>query len=100
MTAFARRLAATTVAAFALAAAALAQTPDPAPGKWGQKAPLLEPNSEFTLASSGGKIYVLGGYPTTRESVRTVQIYDIAGDRKSTRLNSSHMSESRMPSSA
>ena len=31
---------------------ALAQRADPLPGQWGQKAPLLEPNSEFTLASS------------------------------------------------
>ena len=60
--------------------AALAQGSDPAPGEWGQKAPLLEPNSEFTLASTGGKIYVLGGYPAGRVSVKTVQIYDIAAD--------------------
>jgi N-acetylneuraminic acid mutarotase len=59
---------------------ALAQGSDPAPGQWGKKAPLLEPNSEFTLASSGGKIYVLGGYPAGRVSVRTVQVYDIASD--------------------
>jgi N-acetylneuraminic acid mutarotase len=62
------------------APAALAEGGDPAPGQWGQKAPLLEPNSEFTLASTGGKIYVLGGYPAGRVSVKTVQIYDIAAD--------------------
>ena len=60
--------------------AALAQGSDPAPGQWGQKAPLIEPNSEFTLASTGGKIYVLGGYPAGRVSVKTVQVYDIAAD--------------------
>ena len=62
-------------------AATLAQAGDPAPGQWGKRAPLIEANSEFTLASTGGRIYVLGGYPRGRVSVRTVQIYDIAADR-------------------
>ena len=53
---------------------------NPGPGQWSQKAPLIEANSEFTLASSGGKIYVLGGYPAGRVSVKTVQIYDMATD--------------------
>jgi N-acetylneuraminic acid mutarotase len=53
---------------------------NPGPGQWSQKAPLIEANSEFTLASSGGKIYVLGGYPAGRVSVKTVQIYDLASD--------------------
>ena len=40
-------------------------------------------------------IYILGGYSdSTQSTVRWIQ------DRKSTRLNSSHVSESRMPSSA
>jgi hypothetical protein len=63
------------------AARAFAQAPDPQPGSWGQKAPLIEANSEFTLTSTGGRIYVLGGYPQGRVSVRTVQIYDISSDR-------------------
>ncbi|HEY4135646.1 MAG TPA: kelch-like protein [Alphaproteobacteria bacterium] len=77
--------------AFAIASAssAVAQTidpagamrsGDPAAGQWGQRAPLLAPNSEFTLTAAGGKIYVLGGYPSGRASVRTVQVYDIAAD--------------------
>jgi N-acetylneuraminic acid mutarotase len=67
--------------AAALAFAAIpAAAQDPAPGQWGKKAPLLEANSEFTLASSGGKIWVLGGYPRGRVSVKTVQVYDIAAD--------------------
>ena len=53
---------------------------DLAPGQWGRKADMINPNSEFTLASTGGKIYVLGGYPKGRVTVRTVQIYDIASD--------------------
>lgn len=59
---------------------ALARAEDPAPGQWGKKAPLLEANSEFTLAATGGKIWVLGGYPRGRVSVKTVQVYDIAAD--------------------
>ena len=60
---------------------ALAQNLNPEPGSWGQKASLIEANSEFTLTSTGGKIYVLGGYPQGRVSVKTVQIYDIANDK-------------------
>jgi N-acetylneuraminic acid mutarotase len=63
-----------------MAGHAVAQDADPAPGQWGKRAPLLEPNSEFTVTSTGGRIYVLGGYPRGRVSVRTVQIYDIASD--------------------
>jgi hypothetical protein len=50
-------------------------------GEWGTRANLLVANSEFALAESNGKIYVLGGYPASRVSSRTVQIYDIANDR-------------------
>ncbi|MEZ2127593.1 MULTISPECIES: Kelch repeat-containing protein [unclassified Sinorhizobium] len=65
--------------AVGMSATAWAQA-DPGPGSWGRRASLLEPNSEFTLTSTGGKIYVLGGYPAGRVSVKTVQIYDIATD--------------------
>ena len=41
---------------------------------------MLEPNSEFALAELDGKLYLLGGYPPSRVTVRTVQIYDIASD--------------------
>jgi N-acetylneuraminic acid mutarotase len=63
-----------------IAGAAFAQIMSPEPGAWGQKAKLIEANSEFTLTSTGGKVYVLGGYPQSRVSVKTVQIYDIAND--------------------
>ena len=49
-------------------------------GEWGQRAGLLVANSEFALAESNGKIYVIGGYPFTGQSSRTVQVYDIASD--------------------
>ncbi len=48
----------------------------PAPGAWGMRAPLLEANSELSIAELDGKIYVLGGYPSNRISVATVQVYD------------------------
>ncbi|HEX5727187.1 MAG TPA: kelch repeat-containing protein [Longimicrobiaceae bacterium] len=51
------------------------------PGAWGQRASMLEANSEFALAESNGKLYVMGGYPSSRVTVGTVQIYDIATDR-------------------
>lgn len=63
-----------------VAVPAATQTASPGPGQWGQRAQMLEANSEFTLASTGGRIFVLGGYPRGRVSVRTVQIYDIAAD--------------------
>lgn len=47
-------------------------------GQWGLRAPLLEANSEYALAEANGKIYAMGGYPFSRVTVRTVQIYDIA----------------------
>ena len=49
-------------------------------GEWGSRAGLLEPNSEFALAEANGKLYVLGGYPASRQTVRTVQVYDVASN--------------------
>ena len=51
------------------------------PGEWGRRAGLLAANSEFALAESNGRVYVLGGYPASRVTSRTVQVYDIATDR-------------------
>jgi N-acetylneuraminic acid mutarotase len=50
-------------------------------GEWGLRAGLLVANSEFALAESNGKIYVMGGYPASRQTSRTVQVYDISSDR-------------------
>lgn len=63
-----------------LGAAASAQSTGPAPGQWGNRANLLEANSEFATAELNGKIYVLGGYPSSRVTQRSVQVYDIARD--------------------
>jgi N-acetylneuraminic acid mutarotase len=56
----------------------------PVDGEWGQRAALIENNSEFALAEANGRIYVLGGYPPAQGPDRTkttVQVYDIASDR-------------------
>ncbi len=50
------------------------------PGEWGFRAGLLVANSEFALAEANGKIYVMGGYPASRVTSSTVQVYDIATD--------------------
>lgn len=79
---FLARAAAATALTVALALLSPAPTraQDPAPGAWGKRAEMIEANSEFALAEAGGKLYVLGGYPASRESVRTVQVYDIKSD--------------------
>ena len=50
-------------------------------GQWMQRSPLLEPNSELAFAEVNGKLYLLGGYPASRQTASTVQVYDIATDR-------------------
>ena len=57
--------------------------PPPPPvdgGDWELRTQLIEPNSELALAELNGKLYLLGGYPASRQTVRTVQVYDIASD--------------------
>jgi N-acetylneuraminic acid mutarotase len=49
-------------------------------GQWSVRAELIEPNSELALAESNGKLYLLGGYPASRQTARTVQVYDIASN--------------------
>lgn len=49
--------------------------------EWGKRGEMIEPNSEMAVAYLDGKIYVVGGYPSTRESVDTVQVYDVATDK-------------------
>jgi hypothetical protein len=48
-------------------------------GTWDRRADLLEPLSELALAHANGKLY-MGGYPSSRVTARTVQVYDIASD--------------------
>ncbi|MBV7330591.1 kelch-like protein [Chloroflexi bacterium TSY] len=47
---------------------------------WERRAPLLEANSELSVTELDGFIYVMGGYPSSRQTVDTVQIYDTALD--------------------
>jgi N-acetylneuraminic acid mutarotase len=47
---------------------------------WSTRAPLLDANSEMAVAELGGKIYVMGGYPSSRVTVATVQVYDTASN--------------------
>ena len=49
-------------------------------GVWGTRAGLIEANSEFALTELNGKLYVIGGYPSSRQTVSTVQVYDIASN--------------------
>ena len=53
---------------------------NPPPGMYGTRAMLPAANSEMAVAETNGKIYVLGGYPSSGESVTTVQVYDVASD--------------------
>jgi N-acetylneuraminic acid mutarotase len=53
---------------------------DPPPGAYATRADLLEANSEMAVAEVNGLIYVLGGYPSSREVQTTVQVYDPATD--------------------
>jgi N-acetylneuraminic acid mutarotase len=48
--------------------------------RWSTRASLLESNSEMAVAQLGTKIYVFGGYPSSRVTVTTVQVYDSATD--------------------
>jgi N-acetylneuraminic acid mutarotase len=49
--------------------------------RWGTRSNLLEANSEMAVAELDGKIYVMGGYPASRVTQRTVQVYDAASNR-------------------
>lgn len=49
-------------------------------GAWDLRAELLEPLSELAFAESDGTIYMMGGYPSSRLTAQTVQVYDIASD--------------------
>lgn len=52
----------------------------PAAGGWSTRAALPEANSEMSIAEANGKIYIFGGYPSSRVTVATLQAYDTATD--------------------
>ena len=47
---------------------------------WSTRSNLIEANSEMAVAELNGKIYVIGGYPASRVTVATVQVYDTASN--------------------
>ena len=49
--------------------------------RWSTRSNLIEANSEMGVSELNGKIYLLGGYPASRVTVRTVQVYDAASNR-------------------
>ena len=67
------------VLASCILASPLAAESLPAP-EWGKRKALIEANSEMAVAHLNGKIYIVGGYPSTRTSVSTVQVYDVKTD--------------------
>src|SRR5262245_24670029 len=53
----------------------------PAPGQYGRRAMLPASNSDFAVGEVNGRIYVVGGYPTSpAATVDTVLVYTIATD--------------------
>jgi len=60
---------------------AAGRDPDRPGARWRIRASLPEPNSEMSVASLDGFVYVVAGYPSSRVSVTTVQVYDPTHDR-------------------
>jgi hypothetical protein len=54
--------------------------PAAATGAWSQKAPMITPRAEVSLAAVGGKVYVLGG-SINGTSVPHNEEYDVATDK-------------------
>lgn len=48
--------------------------------RWGKRANLIEANAEMGVVELDEKICVLGGYPASRVTVSTVQVYDPASN--------------------
>ncbi|MGH9674344.1 MAG: hypothetical protein ACRD44_14275, partial [Bryobacteraceae bacterium] len=53
----------------------------PDAGAWSTRSQLLEANSEMAVGELAGKVFVLGGYPASRQTQSSVQVYDPAEDR-------------------
>ncbi|MCH8940531.1 MAG: hypothetical protein IIC27_05370, partial [Chloroflexi bacterium] len=49
--------------------------PAAVPSGWSSMAPLIFANSETAVAGVDGLIYVVGGYPSSREISNAVQVY-------------------------
>ena len=55
---------------------------------------------KHSMTKKDAEIFVKGMFELIEEALVTEKYVKVKGDRKSTRLNSSHKTESRMPSSA
>jgi N-acetylneuraminic acid mutarotase len=51
-----------------------------AAGEWEQRAPAPLAQSEFSVAEVNGEIFLMGGYPSTQITQRSVQIYNVKDD--------------------
>ena len=49
-------------------------------GVWEERAPMIVPRSEMSIAELDGRIYALGGYPGARITSTDVQVYDSRTD--------------------
>ena len=59
--------------------APLAEAQEPA-SAWTERAPMLLPRSEASIAELNGKVYFMGGYPGARITSDSVQVYDSKTD--------------------
>jgi N-acetylneuraminic acid mutarotase len=50
------------------------------PGVWEERAPMLTPRSEMSIAQLDGRIFAMGGYPGARVTSADVQVYDSQTD--------------------
>jgi hypothetical protein len=50
------------------------------PGFWEERAPMLVPRSEMSIAELDGRIFAMGGYPGARVRAAEVQVYDSRTD--------------------
>jgi N-acetylneuraminic acid mutarotase len=64
-----------------VACSSVQHTSVPAYDGWSLLAALPASNSETGVAAVDGRVFVVGGYPSDRKTVATVQVYDSATDR-------------------
>ena len=57
-----------------------APTDPDAPGRWQSRTTMTWGRQEVAVAALGGKVYVIGGFGSTREPVDIVEVYDPATD--------------------
>lgn len=69
------------VALMAVYSSTFTQVPEsPQPSSWAEGSPVPTPRTEVTAAAAAGRIYVIGGFDRTGNTVPTVEAYDPAAD--------------------